>query len=202
MKWFGRKSARDAARLPLSRAGMFAGFGEWPRSYEAQVREGYCQNPVAQRAVKLVAEGVGGAALDGSDPALVALVTARSGGQPLTETVAAQILMHGRPFCGSILQCKVPLSLRARTRRPPTPLRGRAGSWAKRRKGPGRVVRIRSRAGPWRDGGSSSLARECGSGSPRILGSPCFQAENGRLAGVTGVSSSRGCSWWAHARRR
>ncbi|WP_213982467.1 hypothetical protein [Sphingomonas sp. dw_22] len=96
MKWFGRKSARDAARLPLSRAGSFVGLGEWPRSYEAQVREGYCQNPVAQRAVKLVAEGVGGTVLTGSDPALVALVAARSGGQALTETVAAQLLLHGK----------------------------------------------------------------------------------------------------------
>lgn len=98
MKWFGRKSARDAARLPLSRAGMAAGFGEWPRSYEAQLREGYCHNPVAQRAVRLVAEGVGGAALTGSDPALVALVTARSGGQVLTETVAAHLLLHGNAY--------------------------------------------------------------------------------------------------------
>jgi HK97 family phage portal protein len=98
MKWFGRKSARDAARLPLSRAGTFAGVGEWPRSYEAQVREGYCQNPVAQRAVKLVAEGVGGATLVGSDPALVALVAARSGGQALIETVAAQVLLHGNAY--------------------------------------------------------------------------------------------------------
>jgi HK97 family phage portal protein len=98
MKWFGRKSARDVARLPLSRAGTFAGFGEWPRSYEAQVREGYCQNPVAQRAVKLVAEGVGSAVLTGSDPALVALVAARSGGQALLETVAAQLLLHGNAY--------------------------------------------------------------------------------------------------------
>jgi len=98
MKWFGRKSARDAARLPLSRAGSLAGFGEWPRSYDAQVREGYCQNPVAQRAVRLIAEGVGGAALTGSDPALVALVTARSGGQTLTETVAAHLLLHGNAY--------------------------------------------------------------------------------------------------------
>jgi hypothetical protein len=127
MKWFGRKSARDAARLPLSRAGTFAGFGEWPRSYEAQAREGYCQNPVAQRAVKLVAEGVGGASLAG-DPKLVALVTARSGGQALAETVAAQILLHGRRSSGSILQCKVLRSLRARTCPPPIPLRAIAGS--------------------------------------------------------------------------
>ncbi|MGS1015585.1 phage portal protein [Allosphingosinicella humi] len=37
-----------------------AGAEGWPRSYEAQVREAYLGNPVAQRAVRLVAEGVGG----------------------------------------------------------------------------------------------------------------------------------------------
>jgi hypothetical protein len=30
----------------------------WPRSYEAQVREAFLANPVAQRAVRLVAEAV------------------------------------------------------------------------------------------------------------------------------------------------
>lgn len=99
MKWFGRKAAgRGAVRPALART--FAGgaaIGEWPRSYEAQVREGYCRNPVAQRAVKLVSEGAGGAPLTASDPALAALVTARSGGQLLVETVAAHLLLHGRP---------------------------------------------------------------------------------------------------------
>ncbi|NWM10744.1 phage portal protein, partial [Escherichia coli] len=72
MKWFGRKSARDGARPALSRGGNFTGgIGEWPRSYEAQVREAYCHNPVAQRAVKLVAEGAGSAGLNASDPALL-----------------------------------------------------------------------------------------------------------------------------------
>jgi len=99
MKWFGRKSVREGARPALSRAGTFAGaIGEWPRSYEAQVREAYCHNPVAQRAVKLVAEGAGSAALKASDPALLALVTARSGGQPLIETLAAQLLLHGNGY--------------------------------------------------------------------------------------------------------
>ncbi len=87
--------------MPLARASVgwgAGGFGEWPRSYEAQVREGYCANPVAQRAVRLVAEGAGGAPLTASDPALTALATARSGGQPLLETLAAQLLLHGNGY--------------------------------------------------------------------------------------------------------
>lgn len=98
MKWFGRKSGRAGARLPLARGGSVAGYGEWPRNYEAQVRDGYCHNPVAQRAVKLVSEGVGSAPLKASDPTLAALATARSGGQALIETVAAQLLLHGNAW--------------------------------------------------------------------------------------------------------
>ncbi|PTW48809.1 hypothetical protein C8J25_101308 [Sphingomonas faeni] len=63
MKLFGWKSGRDESRPVLSRssAGAIGGsaFGEWPRSYEAQVREAYLDNPIAQRAVKLVVEGPG-----------------------------------------------------------------------------------------------------------------------------------------------
>jgi len=99
MKWFGRKSARDGARPALARGGGGSiSIGEWPRSYEAQVREAYCHNPVAQRAVKLVSEAVGSAPLKASDPALAALVTARSGGQVLIESVAAQLLLHGNAY--------------------------------------------------------------------------------------------------------
>ena len=98
MKWFGRKSGREESRPALSRGGSVAAIGEWPRSYEAQVREAYLGNPVAQRAVKLVSEGVGGAPLLASDPALAALVSARSGGQGLLETVAAQLLLHGNAY--------------------------------------------------------------------------------------------------------
>ncbi|MBO9715066.1 phage portal protein [Sphingomonas sp.] len=106
MKWFGRKSARGDARPALSRAGTAGGFGggfgsafgEWPQSYEAQLREAYCANPIAQRAVKLVAQAVGEAPLEASDPALAALVAARSGGQPLLEVLAAQLLLHGNGY--------------------------------------------------------------------------------------------------------
>jgi HK97 family phage portal protein len=98
MKWFGRKSGRDDSRPALSRGGVAGPIGEWPRSYEAQLREAYLGNPVAQRAVKLVSEGVGGAPLAASDPVLEALVSARSAGQGLLETVAAQLLLHGNAY--------------------------------------------------------------------------------------------------------
>ena len=98
MKWFGRKSVREGVRPVLARGGGAVLLGEWPRSYEAQVRDGYCRNPVAQRAVRLVSEGVGSAPLQASDPALAALVRERSGGQPLLETLAAQLLLHGNAY--------------------------------------------------------------------------------------------------------
>ena len=99
MKWFGQKAGREGSRPALSRAGFAAAaLGEWPQSYEAQVRDAYAGNPVAQRAVKLVAESVGGAALSGSDDDMLALVAARSGGQALLETVAAQVLLHGNAY--------------------------------------------------------------------------------------------------------
>lgn len=96
MKLFGRKSAPHEARPPLSRYGAATITGDWPRSYEAQVRAGYVENAVAQRAVKLMAESVGGAPLSASSPELAGLVSARSGGQALLETVAAQMLLHGK----------------------------------------------------------------------------------------------------------
>ena len=96
MKWFG-KAVRGGARPALSRGGLSAApIGAWPTGYEAQLREAYAGNPIAQRAVKLVAESVGDAPLAASDAALAALVAARSGGQALLETVAAQLLLHGR----------------------------------------------------------------------------------------------------------
>ena len=67
-------------------------------NYDAAVRTGYLHNPVAQRAVRLVAEGVGGAPLGASDPALLALVSATSAGQSLAETIAAQLLLHGNGY--------------------------------------------------------------------------------------------------------
>jgi HK97 family phage portal protein len=101
------KAGGAGARPPLARSfaspwlfpeayGLSAPRGTF--NYEASVRAGYLQNPVAQRAVRLVAEGVGGAPLTASDPALLALVAASSAGQTLTETLTAQLLLHGNGF--------------------------------------------------------------------------------------------------------
>ena len=97
MKLFGWLAGREGSRPVLSRAGGVA-VGEWPPSYETSVRDGYARNAIAQRAVKLVADAIGGSPLTGSDPALLALVAARSGGQGLLETVAAQLQLHGNAY--------------------------------------------------------------------------------------------------------
>jgi HK97 family phage portal protein len=104
MKIFGWKSAgRALARPAKTHVSLMRGFatgtiGEWPKSYEAQVREGYLNNAIAQRAVRLVAEGVASVPLDASDDAAAALVMATSGGQSLLETLAVQLLLHGNGY--------------------------------------------------------------------------------------------------------
>jgi HK97 family phage portal protein len=66
--------------------------------YTRAVAEGFLANPIAQRSVRLVAEGVGQAPLLCSDARLAALVTATSAGQSLVETLAAQLLLHGNGY--------------------------------------------------------------------------------------------------------
>ena len=109
MKIFGWKSTgRSFARpaktrvsqnhVNLARTYGTYSLGDWPRGYEQQVREGYLHNAIAQRAVRLVAEGVASAPLTSSDDAALALVKATSGGQALIETVAAHLLLHGNAY--------------------------------------------------------------------------------------------------------
>lgn len=99
MKLFGWKSAgRAAARPALARAFSTWVGGQWPRAYEAQLRELYLTNAVAQRAVRLVAEGVASVAVQASQPAAATLVTATSGGQSLLETLAVNLLLHGNGY--------------------------------------------------------------------------------------------------------
>ncbi len=112
MKIFGWKSTGRSflrpvkTRVSLARSYGPYSLGEWPRSYEAQVREGYLHNAIAQRAVRLVVEGVASAPLTSSDglsdgskaAAALALVKATSGGQALIETVAAHLLLHGNAY--------------------------------------------------------------------------------------------------------
>jgi len=93
-----------SGKVPLSRAfnspWLFAdaSSARAPFDYNAAVRRAYLDNPVAQRAVRLVAEGIGGAPLMPSDPALASLVTATSAGQSLLETLASQLLLHGNAY--------------------------------------------------------------------------------------------------------
>ncbi|WP_114521025.1 phage portal protein [Altererythrobacter sp. ZODW24] len=72
--------------------------GRGPFDYSRSVREGFVTNPVAQRAVRIVAEGVGSAPLETGDETLAALVSATSAGQSLIETLAAQLLLHGNGY--------------------------------------------------------------------------------------------------------
>ena len=110
--WFGRKAGRVAARPSLFRAwGAAPSVGDWPRSYEAQVREAYLGNPVAQRAVRLVAESVAWAPVyahpsstGGAQAALEAAVALVS--PPLLETVAGQLLLHGNAFVQLLLDAE------------------------------------------------------------------------------------------------
>ena len=75
-----------------------------PRSYDTLVRAAFLGNPIAQRCVRLVAEGVAGAPLSSSPvghPALALL--GRDGA--LLETIAANLLLHGNAYvevaCGA-----------------------------------------------------------------------------------------------------
>jgi HK97 family phage portal protein len=104
MKIFGWKSAgRGSLRpvnthVPLARAYGGPALGIWPASYEQQVRDGYLNNAIAQRAVRLVAEGVASVRVKSSDPAVLKLVRETSAGQGLMETVAAHVLLHGNAY--------------------------------------------------------------------------------------------------------
>ncbi|TXC68180.1 phage portal protein [Sphingorhabdus soli] len=141
MKLFGWKAAREAARPVLARAGYAGGIsriglgviggaqaqGAFPQGYEAQLREGYLANAVAQRAVRVVADAVAGVPVtvvgahtapsptsprpggqgfvssppeEGEENAarLLGLVRASSGGQSLLETLAVHLLLHGNGY--------------------------------------------------------------------------------------------------------
>lgn len=71
-----------------------------PRTFDygRAIRDGFTGNPVAQRSVRIVAEGVGSAPLSPMPDAVAALIGATSAGQSLVETVAAHLLLHGNAF--------------------------------------------------------------------------------------------------------
>ena len=94
----------ENSRVPLARTftspWLFAdgGGGRAPFEYAGAARRAYLDNPVAQRAVRLVAEGIGNAPLLPADTELAALVSATSAGQSLLETLAAQLVLHGNAY--------------------------------------------------------------------------------------------------------
>jgi HK97 family phage portal protein len=98
MKWFGRKSTGRADARPVLARGWSIAQTVQPWTYEEAVRAGYVANPIVQRAVRLIAEGVGAVPLVGAVPEALALVRARTAGQGLLETVAMQVLLHGNGF--------------------------------------------------------------------------------------------------------
>ncbi|WP_370033639.1 phage portal protein [Qipengyuania mesophila] len=69
-----------------------------PFDYSREVAEAYLANPVAQRSVRIVAEGVGGAPLACADDRLAALLACSCGAQPLLEVLAAQLALHGNAY--------------------------------------------------------------------------------------------------------
>ncbi len=95
----------EESRVPLAPGflqGWMPGFdgGNTVRhfDYHTAVRDSFLSNPVAQRAVRIVSEGVGQAPLTSTDPKLSALVNATSAGQSLVETLAAHVLLHGNGY--------------------------------------------------------------------------------------------------------
>ena len=96
MGWFGRKADMVDPRAQFP---CFPTMGErdaMPRSYAARVQEVYVNNPVGQRAVRLVAGAIGALpiyAIEGKDAAAAAV--RRSA---LLETIAAQMMLHGNAY--------------------------------------------------------------------------------------------------------
>ncbi len=99
---FGRKSRPTPVPSvwpELVRASLTGGSGP-VRSYDVLVRDAYLKNPIAQRAVRIVAEGAAGAPVRSNPPDHPALGLL-GGGEPgpaLIETIAANLLLHGNAY--------------------------------------------------------------------------------------------------------
>lgn len=82
--------AYAAALTPVGSARSF--------EYAPALAAAFGSNPVAQRAIRIVAEGVGSAPLLIDPPELGALLTSGATGQPFLETAAAHLLLHGNAY--------------------------------------------------------------------------------------------------------
>lgn len=74
------------------------GSGRQPFEYARDVACAFLDNPVAQRAVRIVSESIGSAPLVPVQPEVEALVRETSAGQSLLETLTAHLLLHGNAF--------------------------------------------------------------------------------------------------------
>jgi HK97 family phage portal protein len=98
MRWlFGERKGMDMPGPGLRWSSLRSGAseGDPPSGYEAQVREAFGRNAIAQRAVRLVAEGAGSAPLTtaaGGHPAIGLLAPS------LIETAATHLLLHGNSW--------------------------------------------------------------------------------------------------------
>ena len=105
--WFQKKSG-GAGTSRAGRGGATPAWlwgleeGEPPRGYEARARVALERNPVASRAIRLLAESVGGApyAVTGGAAveALLARPNARTSGAAFMERLAAHLVMHGNAY--------------------------------------------------------------------------------------------------------
>ena len=69
-----------------------------PFEYRSAVRHAFLDNPVAQRAVRIVAESVGDAPIAAPPAEVTGLLRAAPDGGSLLETLAAHLLLHGNAF--------------------------------------------------------------------------------------------------------
>jgi len=99
------KGGGGATAVPIGRGSHSAwgwtherGGARQPFEYRSAVRHAFLDNPVAQRAVRIVAEGVGNAPLSDTTPQIAAMLRAAQDGGSLLETLAAHLLLHGNAF--------------------------------------------------------------------------------------------------------
>lgn len=99
MRLFAKRVAETPARPALVRAVGGWSTGGWPNSYDQQLRDAFLANPVAQRAIRLVAEGAAEVPLFATGDAPADRRAEALLRQPGTvEMVAAHLLLHGNAF--------------------------------------------------------------------------------------------------------
>lgn len=94
-----------ANRVPMARGylsppatAMGRGHDSRTFNYNRGIQQGFIANPIAQRAVRIIAESAGRIPLSPTDDRLNKLVAATSAGQSLIETLAAQLVLHGNGY--------------------------------------------------------------------------------------------------------